>query len=477
MENFYYSAIYDAIREPTTDEVKSVTLKRLKAKIIRLNSAHKQAIQVDVGERDSLRGQEPSLHHLLQGRKRKTQRTILHAYDKNGNLKTTTVDILRIFTEHMQHKYDSIHTSEESMRRLLECGLRAIPEGANAALEEPITTDELTDAVKQGKPHKAPGRDGICLEFYKKPWETIKQGLLDVMNDMYRERQITDRQKHGIIVCIPIKAQPTRPEDYRPLTLLNTDYNLLIRIIANRLRPWLTDILHPVQHCGIPGTTVFEALATIRDAVAYAEVTGTPLCLLSIDFKETFDNISHDYLSAILRQHGFSEHFRRRIKNIYSSATSAVQINCFRSKPIPIKNSVRQGCPMSMLLYAICLNPLLSTLDRHLSGLGIWRGRARTSVIAYADDVTILVTSPSDIQKIQDAIQCYEERTGAKLNTGKSRAVAIRSWDTSLRIMDIPYHNEATILGLHITSTVQASALRSWTLTTARIRARAQEAY
>jgi hypothetical protein len=318
MENFYYSAIYDVLREPTTNDAKTITLKRLKAKVIRLNSAHQQALQVDVGGRDRLR-REPSLHHFLQGRKRIKQRTILHAYDKTGDLKTT-VDILRIFAEHMQHKYDTKSTRDESLRRLLECGLRAIPEGANAALEEPITIDELSHAVKQGKPHKAPGRDGICLELYKKTRETTKQDLLDVMNDMYREGQITERQKYGIIVCIPKQARPMRPEDYRPLTLLNADYNLLTRIIANRLRPWLTELLHPAQHCGLLGTTVFEALATIRDAVTYAEFTGTPLFLLSIDFKEAFDNISHDYLIAILWEHGFREHFRRSIQNIYSNA-------------------------------------------------------------------------------------------------------------------------------------------------------------
>jgi len=60
------------------------------------------------------------------------------------------------------------------------------------------------------------------------------------------------------------------------------------------------EICHPAQHCGLSGTTVFEALVTIRDAVAYAEVSGTPLCLLSIDFQEAFDKISQDYLFAIL---------------------------------------------------------------------------------------------------------------------------------------------------------------------------------
>jgi len=66
MENFYYSAIYDVIREPNADEVKAIILKRLKAKIIQLNSTYYRALHVDVGESDRLRGEGPSLHHLLQ---------------------------------------------------------------------------------------------------------------------------------------------------------------------------------------------------------------------------------------------------------------------------------------------------------------------------------------------------------------------------------------------------------------------------
>jgi hypothetical protein len=72
---------------------------------------------------------------------------------------------------------------------------------------------------------------------------------------------------------------------------------------------------------------VFEALATIRDAVAYAEASGTPLFILSIDFKEAFDRISHEYLFETLRKHGLSEKFLRRIRNIYSNDTSITNLS------------------------------------------------------------------------------------------------------------------------------------------------------
>jgi hypothetical protein len=86
-----------------------------------------------------------------------------------------------------------------------------------------------------------------------KEWEVVHEDITDVMNDMYSEGEISDMQKHGHIVCLPKTSDPVSPDNYRPLTLLNTDYKLLMRIIANRLRPWLEDILHRNQFCGRVG--------------------------------------------------------------------------------------------------------------------------------------------------------------------------------------------------------------------------------
>jgi len=179
----------------------------------------------------------------------------------------------------------------------------------------------------------------------------------------------------------------------------NVDYKILARAIANRLKPILPEIMHPQQHCGIPGTTVFDAVATIRDAIAYADFKKAPLCVVSLDFHAAFDKISHAYLQEILRAYGFGNLFVDRIMGLYRNATSEVQINGFRSHPIPIRRSIRQGCPLSMLLYALCLNPLLHLLDEKLTGIRIGRGSAKIVAVAYADDVTIILTTPSDERK------------------------------------------------------------------------------
>jgi len=161
---------------------------------------------------------------------------------------------------------------------------------------------------------------------------------------------------------------------------------------------------------------------------------------------------------------------------MYDNATSKIQINGHRPDPIPVRSSVCQGCPMSMLLYALCLNPLLCTQENKLTCLWVERRGPKTSVVAYSEDVTLFVTSPDDVTVIQDALRCYEAASGAKLNIGKSKAIAIGPWDTSVRIMDIPYYTETRILGFHVMSTVNASAINSWSTITDRIHAQVRDA-
>jgi hypothetical protein len=87
------------------------------------------------------------------------------------------------------------------------------------------------------------------------------------------------------------------------------------------------------------------------------------------------------------------------------------------------------------------------------------------------------VTSPDDIPVKQEALLCYEAASGAKVNIGNSKALAIGRWDISMKIMDISYHTEARILGFHVTTTVNPSARKCWSTITDGIRAKVRDAY
>jgi len=130
-----------------------------------------------------------------------------------------------------------------------------------------------------------------------------------------------------------------------------------------------------------------------------------------------------------------------------------------------------------MILVVLCLNTLLYHLEESLQGLRAHGTQRKTTVIAYADDVSILMTSQEDVTTVRDAIACYEKAIGATLIMQKSSALAVGTWDTACEIMGIPYNREIKILGVKIRKTVKQSAPAIWTILASVVRTRARGAY
>ena len=131
---------------------------------------------------------------------------------------------------------------------------------------------------------------------------------------------------------------------------------------------------------------------------------------------------------------------------MYEGATSSIQINGHQYGPIPVRCAVRQGCPMSMALYTLGLHQLLKVLEQKLPGLRMGNQAHHTSVIAYADNVTIFVTSIADFPITEEVFHLFERSSGARLNPRKSKAIAVGRWCTRKTVLGIDYHTHATIL-------------------------------
>ena len=182
------------------------------------------------------------------------------------------------------------------------------------------------------------------------------------------------------------------------------------------MRPVLADYFKDTQFCGVPGNSIRDAAATIRDTIAFAE-TECSLCVLSTDFKNAFDSTAHEYLFQTLTSFGFCDSLIHEIMNMYNAAISFVQINGHSYGPIPIQCGVRERCPMSMLLYALCLQPFLNFLNRKMAGIKIGNKMSPTAVVAYADDVTIFVTDVAENAIVEEASNLFEKASVARLNT------------------------------------------------------------
>ena len=329
-------------------------------------------------------------------------------------------------------------------------------------LEKPITSDEVYRAIRAGAKKKTPGIDGICLEFYAAQWTLISAELTQVLNDMFMHKRLTRTHKQGILICLPKAPNGNTPHEYRPISLLTTEYKLLARIMANRLKVIFEDQTLTGQYCGMPHRNILDALATVRDLISYHETAQTPLCIVTLDFQKAFDRIAHEYLFKILECYGIGIWFIDRIRALYEDMSALVQINGELVGPIKIQSGVRQGCPLSMCLYAMCMQPLIRLLEVSLPGLRIGKTPPHTPVVAYADDITIFVKDPAGFKAIHDALQLYERASGASLNPQKSSVMSVAGWSDPPSPLNIPCHDRVVVLGITFHPTTTRSRDDNW---------------
>lgn len=163
----------------------------------------------------------------------------------------------------------------------------------------------------------------------------------------------------GVITIIyKNKGSPHKLENYRPLSLLNTDYKILAKTLANRMKEVVGTIISPTQTYSIPGREITDTICAIRDVVHRMEKEGQRRIVLSIDFcSKAFDRVEHNFLEQTMTKFGFGNRMVKWVSLIYKNAKSCVKINGALTDAFPLERSVRQGCPMSSLLYSIAAEP------------------------------------------------------------------------------------------------------------------------
>eukprot|EP00064_Thunnus_orientalis_P026045 superscaffoldBa00015062_g26506 len=120
----------------------------------------------------------------------------------------------------------------------------------------------------------------------------------------------------------------------------------------------LEEVIHPDQACAIPGRKITDSLVLIRDTICYARDRNIRLVVLNLDFEKAFDRVSHQYLFQVLLKMGFPERFIAWVGLLYRGITSKFVVNGHLTKAVDINCGVRQGCPLSALLYVTCIEPL-----------------------------------------------------------------------------------------------------------------------
>ena len=307
-----------------------------------------------------------------------------------------------------------------------------------------VTECEVRDALKQVGLNKSPGLDGLPYEVYLRMSHMFVPILTDMFNHWFTQGAIPGSVIKGVITLLKKGGKHVWEglDDYRPITLLNTELKILARVLANRLQLVISDLIGPEQTFAVKGRSIQDNLHLIREVLEGIK-DDTEAALISLDQSKAFDRVDHRFLASVLETAGSKPEFCRWISMMYHNPQAVVQVNGRRSGVIAIERSVRQGCPLSPLLYVLALEPLLRRLRDEgtspaLRGIP-FVGRLAARVSAFADDVTVFVSRRQDIEAVKEAVDEYERIAGAKVNFDKSEGLRLGAWRGS-NTLPGPFH-------------------------------------
>uniref|UniRef100_A0A8C5PIJ7 Reverse transcriptase domain-containing protein n=1 Tax=Leptobrachium leishanense TaxID=445787 RepID=A0A8C5PIJ7_9ANUR len=307
---------------------------------------------------------------------------------------------------------------------------KALPSLAPAeaiALGSPIQMVELVEAIKRAKPRKCPGPDGLPTEYYKLLQAELLPHMLASFNTILEDKKFHTSSLTAVISLIPKPDKdPLHPSSYRPISLLNSDVKLLARILATRLQHYLPRLVDPDQVGFIPGREAKDATTRVINAVLLAKRNRSPFLLLSTDAEKAFDRVLWPYLMQVLQKFGLGKGFLSWISALYTAPTARVRVNGALTQSFPISNGTRQGCPLSPLLFALSLEPLLASI-RTNEGIEGLQGKAHChKVAAYADDLMFLLTNPvKSLPVVVRELHKFGTLAGLAINEEKSEILNI----------------------------------------------------
>ena len=377
-------------------------------------------------------GESSSAYFFRLERKRAVDRHISALRAPDGSLVSSPEGLCRVFSSFYIDLFTAVPSDSVAQSELFSRVFSCLSGEENQCCEGLLTAAECLSALKGMARGKAPGCDGFPMEFYVKFWSVLGIDLVRVLNSSFSTGCLSRTQRRGIISLSYKKGDRLDPRNWRPITLLNVDYKIASRAIAARLLKVLHLVVARDQSCGVPGRFIGENVAFLRDVVHYCSYSGVPAAILSLDQKKAFDRVDWGFLRSTLEKMGFGPSFIRWVMLFYSGVQSAVNVNGHISSFFSLSRGVRQGCPLSPLLYVLTAEVLACSIraNPHISGLSLPGFSSPLPCISqYADDTSFVVVAERAIVDIFNVYSLYERGSGAKLNLSKCEGLWLGSWN------------------------------------------------
>ncbi len=317
-----------------------------------------------------------------------------------------------------------------------------LDDGQRSLLDGRIAVVEVDQALVASANGKAPGLDGLPAELWKECRKLCKRDtakgrsafdIVKVLTAVYNDieangvRQGSDFTK-GWVCPIYKKKDKREIGNYRPITVLNVDYKVMTKTLAARLAASVPSIIHPDQAGFIAGRQIFDHVKLAKLMIDLAEAEEANGVIVALDQEKAYDRVDHGYLWATLEHVGCPPSLIRTMKALYEGAESVVIVNGVVSRAFRVTRGVRQGDPMSCLLFDVAIEPLACAIRKsELRGMYIPGEAERLITTLFADDTTVYLDEKDSYRDLEGILGNWCRAARAKFNLGKTEIIPVGS--------------------------------------------------
>lgn len=343
----------------------------------------------------------------------------VHSLVVNGQQVDDPVQVCNLFLDHMR----SILGTQATVEGFDPTVLYENDPNLNA-LADPFTEHEIENIVFHLANNRASGPDGLPSEFAKTYWAEIKHDIIGLLHDFHNEEIDLTPLNTANIVMIPKRHDATDLKDFRPISIISLIPKIISKLLATRLSVFLSQIISINQSAFIKGCQISENFLVVREILHHVSHSRQAAVFFKIDFAKTFDSINWEFLIHVMHSRGFPSKWIRWIKVLLQTSTSRVIINGEESEFFSHKRGLRQGDPLSPMLFLIAADVLQRMITRVNGTLDMpISPKLESPILAfqYADDTAIIAHADlTTMVTLKLILRLFSKVSGLQINFDKS---------------------------------------------------------